>query len=355
MVKDRFIRALFYIGFFAITQGCSQPIAKPKKITGFPSEQKILLDTFLFVPHTDEYNNPYRILLYKSKILLCNGSGVKDYFFRVYDTSTKQLEASYIKGGRGPGEALSVLSNGILASENKLWAYDISAGKFFTLPLDSSCNSGACVHEMSFPYFYGMNLLKNGKILCTGTQDTSNTKLALLDISTKKVERQFGIYNDKPADVPIVAWKMAAKQAFLFCSPDDKYAALACRFTDQIEFFNLSNGQSIWIQGPEGFDPAFAVTKSQGKDIGYRNQRSRFAFVAGAATEKCLYLLYSGNLESGRDRWAGKTIFVFDWNGNPIKKISLDRNITCFNITPQDELLYAFDPNTQYLTRTNLK
>ena len=48
-------------------------------------------------------------------------------------------------------------------------------------------------------------------------------------------------------------------------------------------------------------------------------------------------------------------IYISDWNGNPVKKLKLDRNITGFAISDNDSEIYAFDPGTGYIVHSTLK
>jgi hypothetical protein len=79
-----------------------------------------------------------------------------------------------------------------------------------------------------------------------------------------------------------------------------------------------------------------------GTDRATRTESTQFAFTGGVVNDNYIYLLYSGNKEDNIYSGYGKQIYVYDWEGNPIKKIVLPHYISCFDIV-NDNILYAFD------------
>ncbi|KAA4557561.1 hypothetical protein F3B51_26380 [Bacteroides ovatus] len=59
---------------------------------------------------------------------------------------------------------------------------------------------------------------------------------------------------------------------------------------------------------------------------------------------KYVYGLYSGKnfKENGLETLAGTIIYVFDWNGEAIKKYELNVPVTLISVDNKDEMLYAF-------------
>lgn len=83
-----------------------------------------------------------------------------------------------------------------------------------------------------------------------------------------------------------------------------------------------------------------------------RTDETRYAFVNGAVTDKYIYLLYSGKLNSGIHPEYGKYIYQYDWSGDPIKKWVLDREILSLGLSHDDKTLYAYDPNNGNILQT---
>jgi hypothetical protein len=99
------------------------------------------------------------------------------------------------------------------------------------------------------------------------------------------------------------------------------------------------------------FEPVFTSFYRQGRDEIITNEKTKWAFINGFVTNRYIYLLYSGgfNVESNLDQ--SNVLHVFDWNGNPIKKIRLTQKISAFTISSNDSVIYAFNPNSHYFLK----
>lgn len=86
-----------------------------------------------------------------------------------------------------------------------------------------------------------------------------------------------------------------------------------------------------------------------------RNEKSRFAFINGSATQHYIYLLYSGLHENEDHPNDAKFIFVYDWDGKPVMKFTLDRFITSFTVSATDDVMYAFDESAKAVVKTKIK
>lgn len=70
------------------------------------------------------------------------------------------------------------------------------------------------------------------------------------------------------------------------------------------------------------------------------------SFVNSSCTEKYIYLLYSGKEHGGRkqrsiDPYLSNQVLVYDWKGNPICILRLDREVKAISVDENDEVLYC--------------
>lgn len=75
------------------------------------------------------------------------------------------------------------------------------------------------------------------------------------------------------------------------------------------------------------------------------------------ATDKFIYILYSGKTLSDPDHNYSNTVYVLDWNGNEVYKYVLDQNLSCICIDCNDQFLYGIYYNENDiigLTKYNL-
>ena len=70
---------------------------------------------------------------------------------------------------------------------------------------------------------------------------------------------------------------------------------------------------------------------------------NKMAFIKAYATEKYVYLLYSGNSykEVGVKAFNGKIIYQLAWDATPICKFVLDFPIMNFCVSDSDDTIYA--------------
>ncbi|TRT95357.1 MAG: hypothetical protein EWV61_22415 [Microcystis aeruginosa Ma_AC_P_19900807_S300] len=291
-----------------------------------------------------------------SLLLLCDVDGNTDYFFNVISLASKKIKGKYIEYGRAQGQALNAFSNGI-CQNNFLWVNDISAKKIIIVDIDKAQQKNSSINEYLSEYsftrnFYKGQLIDSASILVTGS-DFSKGKLQLLNLRTREVVKEYGHYENVPDDIPFFSWK-SAHEGFVYTNPSQSKAIIACRYTDQIEIFNLDDSTSKIIQGPENYKPEFTPIKVLGGDISARTSKTRTAFASGFVTEKHIYLLYSGKLSNEKNTYQTKYIFVYDWKGNPIKKITLDNEVSSIAITNNEKTIYAFDASSGNILKGKL-
>lgn len=313
------------------------------------------LDTFLLLDNREPFNNPFRIHLTDSTLITCDASSEQEIFFSMYDLERKKKIGEFIKRGSLDGQAISVLSNGYNEKNNYVWLHDVKANKLIKQSIaNKESSTEAPIVSVNLPnFYYALYPMSNNKILCAGLESSTDGKFFILNSTSGKVESKYGLYDDKPEGISLESW-IEAKRGFLSVQKNEKNAALAYSFTDAIDFLDLQTGKTTTVRGPNKFNPEFNLLDSDFGNRVYRTEKSRNAYLDGCSTENYLYLLYSGELENNPNKWSGKIIFVYDWEGAIIRQINLDSYVTCIAVSQNNEWLYAFNPVTKYIVRTKL-
>jgi TolB-like 6-blade propeller-like len=314
----------------------------------FPNTEKITFKNFIKFE-----NGPVsRIFLRDTTLIAYDWRAKSGYFFYEYGLNSKLNVAKYIPHGRGKGDALGSLSAGI--SNKSLWMYDISLSKIIFADLKTTATEAISYKEYPFSQnYYNIQFLDSSKVIANGNYKTPK-KLQEVDLNSGKVLADYGLINNVPTNIPFYAWKRV-NEAFLVLKPTKDKAVLAHRLTDQIEIFNLKNHESLTIKGPENFEAEFKSFKSNdNEDLISRNEKSRYAFVQAVATDKYIYLLYSGNNMSSQYIDYAKTVYVYDWDGKPIKKIDFDRYVSGLAVDNKNQTLYAFDVISKFIVTTKI-
>jgi len=296
---------------------------------------------------------PFGLMLYKDTILLIRNSPNKaKYHFTTLNLKTHSFLTNYIESGYKTGQSLGFLSSGIMA--NYIWVFDLNKQEVIFSSLDSRSGKTIEIKESGLPLsYYSVQMIDDTTLIGSGDYD-SDYKLAKYNLAKSTVQEQLVPYNYEGTKETAREDKMAY-ESFLFLKPTGNKCVLACRYADQIEVVDLDSRKSKLIKGPEGFEPdVMVMVGSDGKKLSARNADTRFAFVNGKVTDKYIYLLYSGNKEDSGHFNYGKYIYVYDWNGTPVKKIELKDYISDFVVTKDDNFIYTYNPVTKFLQTAKL-
>jgi hypothetical protein len=324
----------------------------------FPVESKIIFENFI------KHSQPYArcVFLTDTSILLTNEKKLTgDYFFYEYSLQTKNLTGKYIKGGTKKGMTIGPLSFG-LYKKKKLFVRDISLKKVIIASLaDKYSFDSIATEDYASPQFaYSVQLMDSDRILKSGigiiksgTENDIRETLQITGLKNDTPVRLLGKLPPTPDNIPLSSWKHA-NLGYLFLNPDENKAAFACKYSDMLQIVDIKTGRGINIKGPENFDPEFIPIKAGNNYLSQTTEKTIYAFTNGAVTGRYIYLLYNGNKEDDEHHTDGKYIYVYDWNGSPVKKIQLDRYITGFAITDDDSVIYAFDEAGQCIVRSKL-
>lgn len=316
----------------------------------FPVEEKITFKNFI------KFENGVIVRLYlrDTTLIIYDWRAKSGSFFQEYALKSKLNIAKYIQHGRGKGKALGSLSSGIYG--NHLWMYDISLSKIIISDLKKQSSSTDTDAYREYPFsrdYFNIQFLDSSKVIANGNYHTPN-KIQEVDLHSGKITADYGLITNVPKNIPFYSWKRVNEAYLVKKSTDDK-VVLVNRFTDQIEIFDLKSHQSIVVKGPENFDAEFIPFKpDDNKDLIQRNEKSRYAFVRPMATDKFIYVLYSGNNMSSPHIDYSKTLYVYDWNGKPIKKVNFDRYVSGFTVSNDNKTLYAYDVISKFIVTSKI-
>lgn len=346
-MKNFSLAVLLMVG--ACLHACSQAQDGAEHFQKFPKERQITLDTFLKMDNA----SAYKLYPTRNNLFVVLSRGVQSHFFNRYSLTDKKLTGEYVSGGGGKGKALNALSSNILDGGERFWLQDVSSQKIMIGTFPGKKGDTVTTKEFALPGFYYSSALLDGeKLLISGAEDSSRAKLQVLDIASGKVEKNIGVFPPSPGFT--VNQLRSIYQSFLVVKPTQDRAALIARFTDQVEFFDLKTGAAKMVKGPDNLEPKFKKDVQQGKQIAYRAPGNHFAFSDFAATNQYIFLLFSGNEEDGPHKWGGQHVYVYDWYGKPVEKISFEPYVTCIGISADGREMFAYSPETRYIYRSKL-
>jgi hypothetical protein len=276
-----------------------------------------------------------KILIKDSILTLASPGNNNKYLFSYYNMNTKNMIREDVEYGPETNQILNPLSIGI--NNNYFWVHDITSNKVLVKNIKKQDNF--VVYKL--PEFYYSVLLDDSLNIYGNGNFSSEKNIQKINLKNKDLVKEIGYLEPAPKDITEMAWKRA-NESFIFLKPNNDKLVAASRLTDELVIVSLNNNSTKKIKGPEGIDLKFKAYKlPDGKDMIQREDETCFTFSDGFTSEKYIYLLYSGNLHTTENLAFGKKIFVYDWEGNPVKQLNLPSYISCFTVI-NDKEVYAY-------------
>ena len=319
--------------------------------TRFPAETNIQPEP-LFPLKGDFIRN---LFIDENSITTWSINKEQGFFFRPYNWQGQPLNKGYIGFGSGQYEASGAISGG--CHRGMYWMYDVGTAKIIMASPQKGSSDNVIFKEYDMQeFYYSASFLDSLQLIATGRDDMPE-KLHRIQLPSLKIISAYGSYSNPPGKTPVSTWRESFT-AFIFNHPDLSIAAMACRYTDQVDFIDLKTGKSRVVKGPENFPAMFGSIYAGGRDRLERTEDTRFTFVSGTTTRNYLYLLYSGNHEvdgAGNLNSTGKKVYVYDWQGNPVRILRFPNFISSIGVNDDDSELYAFDTDREMIVRTPLR
>jgi cytochrome b involved in lipid metabolism len=317
----------------------------------FSQENKIVFEEL----YEYKKGSPKGLHLVDSILIIHNGNRGQEFFFYNYSLRKKQLSKGYLRKGRGPGEAIGVVSAGV--KNNNFWVHDVTLKKILTIDKNEILReNNKALKFKEYPIkddMYRIDFSNNFNYLSVANS-SSDYKVVEKELVSDKTINEFGKFKNIPKDKPVISVK-DAYTSYIYSRPSGGKLVIPYRYTDVIEIYDLKKHSNFAVQGPEKFNVDFKIGERNGNYYMKKTKKTRKAFVNGAVTEKYIYMLYSGHKKSDGNWSYGKYIYVYDWDGKPIKKITLDRYIYTFSISENDEMIYSYDLKKGYIVEASIK
>lgn len=323
----------------------------------FPKNEKVLFKEIAEF----KKGEPYSMVLTDSILIIENSKVKKGYNFYNYNIKSNVYSKGYVQKGRGPNEVQSSTEFGV--HKNIFWMYDGILKKILQVNKDSLF-LGVADNFQWFPTdqsYYSMAFVKNNKYVVNGNR-YSKIKIQEFDLDKNIESNTYGTFDIPNRNTPIDGVK-AAYQAFLLSKPSGDKVVMAYRRVDAIELFDLKNeANNKVVRGPISNELKLKFQKKGVINLFLKDKEIINTFVGGTVTDKYIYLPFSGKKKHQKNitdikfnyNYA-KYIHVYDWDGNPVKKIILDRNIMAIAVSKDDKTLYSFDPNSGYILKADIK
>ncbi len=255
------------------------------------------------------------------------------------DIQKEQYIGAFGKKGQGPGEISAAWSLSKIDDSSFLLS-DVGLKKVMGYKIES-------LFDKHLPYF---EQKINQSSIATYTKLHNNEIFFVDDYNSKNRLFKSKLGDDKSkiigyGDIPKLTKideldNVKAEAASAYMKYNNGYFVFAYKLTPRIDIFDYQNNQWKTIISPKEFKPLYKSIKEGDNNFFAITDETLNAYLDIALTDKYIYALFSEE-EVLKDVYShGNTIYVFDYQGNPIKKYLLDKEVSFFDVK-QDSTLYG--------------
>lgn len=258
----------------------------------------------------------------------------------IYSKNTGVFINSDLTIGKGPNEVIAIFGYGII-NDSIFWAYEGETETIRYYHIADILNKAKAeifrtIHFELERYAYKIIPFSIDTFLLTGCP-SYKSKLTILNDKGTVVD-SFGKFTN--LTISDYTFLKGAYMYNLVIKPDRKAVAFDYFRSDVIEIYDINGMLINVIHGPNNFDVDPRPTdKNMSEYFKYSNE-TRYAFINIKTSDKYIYALYDGG-SAVNPNPVGKFIFVFDWNGNPVKLFELTEGINVFEVDEENKKIYA--------------
>ncbi len=135
-----------------------------------------------------------------------------------------------------------------------------------------------------------------------------------------------------------------AYQGLITIKPDRTRFAFAASSSGNFEIYELLSNDFERVSQKIYFLPKYMNDNNKSTVFLKNNKRG---FISIASTEEYIYVVYSGRSREDyeMDTYNGDNILVYDWNGHPLLRFKLERNIKNMALDKDGKKMFAYSIN----------
>lgn len=298
---------------------------------------------------------PPRAMHFRDSLLVLHHERPVEYWISIFNTKGKHKKSLY-KVGRGPEEFIGVCSSGFM--DDKFWMFDSQNNTLAII--ENLINNPTILSTYKVePPIRIVNLLNNCSFVTLGFGSGTKNRFDNYNFIDNKVTTGYGNINTLKNFIKITSGKhnyplMMEKNvfaSFFSVKPDKSKFVAAYAYFDAIEIYNTTGELKICLRGPTDKFPQLEVYHEGGGSGVITPRNTKVGYSQVISTDNYIYALYSGEniFEHG---FSAKSLFVFDWNGTPIKKFKLSHPIETFCVDEKNTIIYSVTSNTGQMVKT---
>lgn len=137
--------------------------------------------------------------------------------------------------------------------------------------------------------------------------------------------------------MPHVVGRRLLNRSYLTARPDGERLALAYQWASRLDVFSADGRRLGSIEGPRPTTAKYRVSDNRF----FWDPQGQMAYTGIQATSRYVYAMFCGCREADDPDQRSQRVHVFQWNGDFVSEIVLDRRVTAFAVSPDDRILYG--------------
>jgi len=281
-----------------------------------------------------------------------------EFIFSITDLNKEIMLSKFGKLGQGPNEILGMPTTTSMVDKNTISFFEPNKSILYTINFENLTNP-LCREELSvkgIDIIMTLTPLSSDLFVATGIFEQG--RYLLLDKEGKVISYNFDYPSFTNEEMFTNAHKAMAFQGKLAVRPDGKRFFFACEDSEIFEIIEITQNNNLnkifeFYGELANFKPEGDGMESVSAAI---DRNSKIKFIDSYGTRDYIYLLYANKVigDNIYDAYLANTVLVFDWEGNPVKLLKLNTNVSNIAINENDTYMYAYSNDTEQLIRFKL-
>ena len=266
-----------------------------------------------------------------------------------YDLKTGS-RTSCIHKGRGPGETIGFYDFFVMEPQKELYLIDITARKILHASVEELIGGSVSLREIAsidlsgFPNIFTITG-GDGKLYATGMMEHDR----FIKIGEEGGSETFGLYCPDIQQKELTRMLNQAYMGRVVYEPKHDVLVMACRYADQLEYYNLGSGEVFLAKGPMLFEPSYEIVDVRGQEVLAHNRDERRGYIDITTDGKDIYALYCGRLDGEPNDTAASEVRIFDWKGRLLRRLDLGEDVDSIALDDAGKKLYALSREGEVL------
>jgi hypothetical protein len=289
---------------------------------------------------SDDLGRPREIKIKDDFLIVSESLG--DPKIDLFDINSLKLLAKGGLTGKGPGEIMTAWNILFDNKQDCFTIYDGQLSRILQYNIDSLLQN-----ERYRPD--NLIQLKGDALSCFNLERLSdssyigigiflNSRLLVVDNNGEAIF-QGGEYPPKENANSLDGVHALACQGTIIKHPKENLIAVATRFGECLDIFTINEGRKEITLKKRLLNSSPKYTQKN-SNLAFLPETIK-GYIALTCDNKYIYAIYSGQKSDSKTSVYGKTIHIFDWDGEPILEMLLDRYVS--SIAVKGKYLYALE------------